>query len=136
MREFIEKMRKEGFVIDVDEPCSPGMQAAKLAASTDRILFFHNMDGARAVMNLTANRHALSRALGIDERELVKKLADPAFDGKIVNEGKFVMKKPDLSCIPVMHFFPKDAGKYFTAGHCILEMGRGGKCIHPPHAGP
>jgi len=116
MREFIEKMRKEGFVIDVNEPCSPDMQAAKLAASTDRVLFFHNMDGARVVMNLTASRHTLSRALGIDENELVKKLADATFDGKIVNEGKFVMQKPDLSCIPVMHFFPKDAGKYFTAG--------------------
>ena len=69
MREFIEKMRKEGFVIDVDEPCSADMQAAKMAAATDRILFFHNIDGARAVMNLTANRPALSLALGIDERE-------------------------------------------------------------------
>jgi len=123
MREFIEKMRKEGFVIDVKEPCSPDTQAAKRAAATDKIIFFHNMGGARVVMNLTADRHALSLALGIDEKDLVKKLADATFDGKIVNEGKFSMKKPDLSCIPVMHFFPKDAGKYFTAGVVFSNWG-------------
>jgi UbiD family decarboxylase len=116
MREFIEKMRKEGLVVDVTEPCAPDMAAAKQAAATDKIIFFHNIGGARAVMNLTADRHALSLALGIDEKILVKKLADANFDGKIVNDGKLAMKKPDLSKIPVMHFFPKDAGNYFTAG--------------------
>ncbi|MGA2699448.1 MAG: UbiD family decarboxylase [Methanoregula sp.] len=116
MREFIEKMRKEGLVVDVKEPCAPDMAAAQQAAATDKIIFFHNIGGARAVMNLTADRHALSLALGIDEKQLVKKLADANFDGKIVNDGKLAMKKPALSKIPVMHFFPKDAGKYFTAG--------------------
>ncbi|MFA5330744.1 MAG: UbiD family decarboxylase [Methanoregula sp.] len=116
MREFIEKMRKEGLVIDIREPCAPDMAAAKIAAGSDKIVFFHNMNGARTVMNLTADRHALSCALGIDEKDLVKKLSGAAFDGKIVNDGKLEMKKPDLKKIPVMHFYPKDAGKYFTAG--------------------
>jgi UbiD family decarboxylase len=116
MREFIEKMRKEGLVVDVKEPCTPDMAAAKRAAATDKIIFFHNIGGAQAVMNVTANRHALALALGIDEKQLVKKLADANFDGKIINDGKLATKKPDLSKIPVMHFFPKDAGKYFTAG--------------------
>ena len=116
MREFIERMRKEGLVIDVKEQCAPDMAAAKQAAVTDKIIFFHNIGGARAVMNLTADRHALSLALGIDVKNLVKKLADANFDGKIINDGKLAMQKPALSKIPVMHFFPKDAGKYFTAG--------------------
>jgi len=117
MREFIEKMRKAGRVIDIHEPCSPDdMKAAQRAAATDKLIFFHNIGGARAVMNVTANRHALSLALGIDEKNLVKKLADANFDGKIINDGKLAMQKPALSKIPVMHFFPKDAGKYFTAG--------------------
>jgi len=117
MREFIEKMQKAGRVIDIREPCSPDdMKAAQKAAATDKLLFFHNIGGARAVMNVTASRHALALALGIDEKQLVKKLADANFDGKIVNDGKLAMQKPDLRKIPVMHFFPKDAGKYFTAG--------------------
>jgi UbiD family decarboxylase len=116
MREFIEKMRELGLVVDVTEPCSVDMQAAQMAAATDKVLFFHKVGGARAVMNLTANRWALSVALGIDERAMVKTLADAKFEGKIVNEGTLPMKKPDLSRIPVMHHFPKDAGKYITAG--------------------
>jgi len=117
MREFIEAMRKAGRVIDIDGPCSPDdMKAAQKAAGTDNLLFFHSIGGARAVMNVTADHEALYLALGIDKKNLVKKLAEANFNGKIVNDGKLAMQNPDLSKIPVMHFFPKDAGKYFTAG--------------------
>jgi UbiD family decarboxylase len=116
MREFIEKMRELGLVVDVEEPCSVDMQAAQMAAATDKVLFFHNVGGARAVMNLTASRQALSVALGINKHKMVQTLAAAKFDGRIVNEGALPMKKPDLSRIPVMHHFPKDAGKYITAG--------------------
>jgi UbiD family decarboxylase len=116
MREFIEKMRGEGLVIDVDGPCSPDMQPARMAAGTDKLLFFHDIGGARAVMNLTASRRALSLALGIEEKSMVKTLAGAQYDGGIVNDGKLMLKKPDLSCLPVMRHFPGDAGKYLTAG--------------------
>ena len=32
MREFIKKMRSEGLVVDVTGPCSPDMEAAKMAS--------------------------------------------------------------------------------------------------------
>ena len=35
MREFIEKMRENELVVDVEEPVSADMQAPKMAASTD-----------------------------------------------------------------------------------------------------
>jgi UbiD family decarboxylase len=116
MREFIEKMRENGLVVDVEEPVSTDMQAPKMAAATNKLLFFHNIEGARAVMNLTASRRALSIALGIDERKMVKTLADAKFGGDITTTGMLTMKKPRLSSIPVMHHFPKDAGKYLTSG--------------------
>jgi len=116
MRKFIEKMRDAGLVADVSEPVSSDMQAAKMAAKTDKLLFFHNLDGKKAVMNLTASRRSLSLALGIDEPAMVKTLADAKYDGKIVRGEKLPMKKPDLSSIPIMHHFPKDAGRYLTSG--------------------
>jgi UbiD family decarboxylase len=116
MREFIEKMRERGLVVDVEEPVSVDIQAPKMAAGTDKLLFFHKIDGARAVMNVTASRASLSLALGIDEKKIVPTLADAQFDGKVVTDGALVTKKPDLSKLPVMHHFPKDAGKYLTAG--------------------
>jgi UbiD family decarboxylase len=116
MREFIKKMREEGLVVDVDEPVSADMQAPKMAAGNDKLIFFHNIEGARAVMNLTASRRSLSLALGIDENRMVKTLADAKFDGNVKTAGAIAMKKPDLSSIPIMHHFPRDAGKYLTSG--------------------
>ena len=115
MRKFIEKMRERGLVIEVKEPVSEDMQAAKMASNTDKLLFFHNIGGKRAVMNLTASRTSLSLALGIDEKKIVKTLADAKFDGNVVEAGPLKMEKPDLTRIPVMHHFPKDAGKYLTS---------------------
>jgi UbiD family decarboxylase len=116
MREFINKMREEGLVVDVDEPVSADMQAPKMAAGTDKLIFFHNIERVRAVMNLTATRRALSIALGIEENQMVKTLADAKFDGNVITSGALAMKKPDLSSIPIMHHFPLDAGKYLTSG--------------------
>ncbi len=116
MREFIEKMREQGLVTDVEEPVSADMEAPKMAAGTDKLLFFHQIGGSRAVMNLTASRTSLSLALGIDETNIVPKLADATYSGKVVTDGNLAMKKPELSRIPIMHHFPKDAGKYLTSG--------------------
>jgi UbiD family decarboxylase len=116
MREFIDRMRKAKLVVDVKEEVSADMQAAKMAAGTDKLVFFHNIGGHKAVMNLTASRRALSLALGIDEKQMVKTLADAKFDGKIVEAGTLPMKKPDLDKLPILHHFPKDAGRYITSG--------------------
>ncbi len=116
MREFIEKMREHGLVIDVEEAVSADMQAPKMAAKTDKLLFFHKIEGTRAVMNLTASRRALSIALEIDEQKMVKTLAEAKFDGKVKTSGTLTMKKPNLSVIPIMHHFPRDGGKYLTSG--------------------
>lgn len=115
MREFIEKMRKAGLVIEVTEEVSADLEAPKMASTTDKLLFFHKIGGHPAVMNVTASRTALSLALGIEEAEMVKKLADARYDGKIIENGTMKMGKPDLTKIPVMHHFPKDAGKYLTS---------------------
>lgn len=116
MREFIEKMQKAGLVTEVNDEVSADMQAPKMAAGTDRLLFFHKISGHRAVMNLTASRRSLSLALGIDEKQLVKTLAEAKYNGKVVEDGRLPVKKPDLNKLPVMHHFPKDAGKYLTSG--------------------
>ncbi|MGB7789135.1 UbiD family decarboxylase [Methanoregula sp.] len=115
MREFIEKMRKAGLVVDVKEEVSVDMEAPKMAAGTDKLLFFHKIGGSRAVMNLTASRTSLSLALGIDETKIVKTLADAQFNGKVIEDGTLPMQKPDLAKIPIMHHYPKDAGKYLTS---------------------
>jgi len=116
MRKFIETMRKTGLVTDIKEPVSTDMEAAKMAATTDRLLFFQNCGGHPVVMNLTANRSSLARALNIDEKKIVPQLADAQYNGKIVDDGKLETGKVDLTRLPILHHFPKDAGKYLTSG--------------------
>ncbi len=116
MRDFIGKMRKAGRVTEVKDDLAAGMEAAKMAAGTENLLFFRNLGGHRAVMNLTANRAALSLALGIDENQMVKTLAEADYCGRIVEDGTLTMEKPDLNELPILHHFPGDAGRYITAG--------------------
>ena len=117
-------MREQGRVEDIEAPCSTIYAAPRMASRTDTILFFHDLDGHRAVMNLLGNRGALAAALGLDERDLVRHLAAATYNGRVVDAGECEGGIPaDLSRIPVMKHYPGDAGRYFTAGVVFSRFG-------------
>lgn len=110
-------MREQGRVEDIEEPCSTVYEAPRMASRTEKILFFHDLDGHRAVMNLLGDRRALAAALGVGERDLVPHLAAATYNGRVRDAGQCESGVPaDLSRIPVMKHYPGDAGRYFTAG--------------------
>ncbi len=110
-------MREQGRVEDIEEPCSTVYEAPRMASRTEKILFFHDLDGHRAVMNLLGDRRALAAALGVGERDLVRHLAAATYNGRVTDAGQCEGGEPaDLSRIPVMKHYPGDAGRYFTAG--------------------
>jgi UbiD family decarboxylase len=124
MREFIEAMREAGKVVDIEDDVSSTYEAPKMAATTDKMLFFHKLDGdKRGVMNVTATRTALSVALGIEEREIVKSLAGACYDGKVHEQGRLNTHHPNLFSLPVMKHYPLDAGRYLTSGIVFSEYG-------------
>ena len=117
MRDFILEMRNSGEVIDIEEPVTTDDYVApKMAAGTDKLIFFHNMEGAKAVMNMTATRKSLSLALAIPEKDIVRTLSLASYDGTVHNEGRLPLSSADLGQIPIMKHFPLDAGKYLTSG--------------------
>jgi UbiD family decarboxylase len=116
MRSFIDLMRKQGLVADIPEPVSSVYEAPKRAHGTDKLLFFHNLDGKQAVMNLIANRTALALALGVRADQLVPRLASCLYDGRVREEGSLSLAPPDLDQIPIMKHYPLDAGRYICAG--------------------
>ncbi|MGE5831333.1 MAG: UbiD family decarboxylase [Methanomicrobiales archaeon] len=116
MREFLREMEEKGLVEEIPGPVSAEYEAAKIAAGDDRILRFRDLDGKEAVMNLTANRRTLAHALGMPEEEMVPRLAGACFAGEVKIGGKLRMGEPDLASLPVMKFYPGDAGRYITAG--------------------
>jgi UbiD family decarboxylase len=122
MRTFIEKMREKGLVIDVEEPVSAHFEAPKMAARTNRILFFHQLEGAQAVMNVTASRPVLGEALKIPWQAIPQHLASARFEGKLKVQGRLSMQVPDLSILPIMQHYPGDAGPYITAGIVFSQL--------------
>jgi UbiD family decarboxylase len=123
MRDFIEQMREQGEVIEVEEACSPDYEAPRMASRTDRLIFFHRLGGARGVMNVTATRRALACALCIPEKEIVRTLAATRYDGEVIEDGTIPLGQPDLSRVPAMRHFPRDAGPYITAGIVFSRFG-------------
>ncbi|MDI9633294.1 MAG: UbiD family decarboxylase [Methanolinea sp.] len=116
MRGFIETMRERDGVIDVEERPPGEFGAPRMASRTDKVLFFHDLPGGRAVMNVTASRGALALALGMEEGEIARRLARATYEGEVVRDYALPMGEADLSRLPVMKFFPRDAGRYITAG--------------------
>ncbi|MDN5340122.1 MAG: trans-anhydromevalonate 5-phosphate decarboxylase [Euryarchaeota archaeon] len=117
MRDFIERMRALGRVEEIERPCSTVYEAPRMASRTDRILFFHDLDGHRGVMNLLSDRRSLAAALGVDEKDLVGHLAAMTYSGRVVDAGRLEGGVPaDLSRLPILKHFPGDAGRYITSG--------------------
>lgn len=117
MRNFIELMRKQGRVEEIETPCSTVYEAPRMASRTDKILFFHDLEGHRAVMNLLGDRKSLAAALGVGERELVPHLAAMTYNGRVTDAGRLQGGvAADLSRLPILKHFPGDAGRYLTSG--------------------
>lgn len=123
LRDFIRVMRDADEVIDVTEPVTEEYQAPKMAAATDKLLYFHDLHGERAVMNVTATRRSLSLALSIPESETVQKLSLASYNGEVIDDGTLSFSEVDLRRIPVMHHFPLDAGRYITSGIVFSSYG-------------
>jgi UbiD family decarboxylase len=123
MRGFIDQMRECGEVIEYEDPVASDYEASRLAHGTDRLLMFHNLEGSRGVMNVTATRKALSLALSIPEKEMVRRLSAAEYQGSVIREGNLPMSTPDLRKIPILKHFPGDAGKYITAGIVFSRYG-------------
>jgi UbiD family decarboxylase len=124
MRDFIELMREKDLLIDVEEEVSSVYEAPKMAAETDKLLFFHKLDKVhRGAMNVTASRRAISLALGYEEKEVVKNLSSAQYDGIVNNAGRLNMHAPDLFSLPIMRHYPLDAGRYLTSAIVFSEYG-------------
>jgi UbiD family decarboxylase len=116
MRDFIKRMIDENQVEEIQRPVSSVYEAPKLAFSSKKMLYFHNCDGHKCVMNAIFDRKSLSIALDIPEDRVVETLAACTYTGKIRDAGALTFAPAKLSNLPIMKHFPKDAGRYLTSG--------------------
>lgn len=123
MREFIQNMIDAGLADVISEPVSTNCDAAQLAFNSQKMLVFENLEGHKAVMNTVIDRKSLAVALGIPEGNLVKQLAACTFSGETLDGGALEFEAADLSRIPILKHFPKDAGRYLTTGIVFSAFG-------------
>jgi len=117
MRDYIQKMKSAGLAEVISSPVSSEYEAAQLAYNTDKMLIFENLDGKKAVMNTITNRHSLSIALGIPEKDILERLSSCSFSGVLEDGGKMNgWESANLEFFPILKHFPKDAGRYITTG--------------------
>lgn len=124
---FLRQMEKEKQVLHVKEEVSTRFEVSHVLKDCDDngpVLMFDKIDGhtTKVVGNVCGTRKRLCRALNVGEGGLYEKLMEawrPSGRTKVANDGpvKEVLEKTvDLSKVPFLTHFEKDAGPYATSG--------------------
>jgi len=125
LREFVEEMEEKGEVTHVKALVSPSYEVSSVMKSFDGdpLLIFDSVKGYRTkvVANVCGTRERICSALGVTPENLYKRLIDAwrsPTPAKVVKEGPVeeVVEKADLSKIPILRHFEKDAAPYITSG--------------------
>ncbi len=122
---FIDQLKTDGNLIEIQEPVSPEYDAARIAGN-EKPHLFHSISGHRVAVNLLSSRVALCTALRIRREDMARHLAsvEPNGEIKLVADSptKEIRSKPDLSKLPVFTYFKNDPAPYITAGVLVTEM--------------
>ena len=124
LRSFLKQMKKENEVVHVKEQVSPRFEISSIMKAFDGgpILFFENVKGykTKIVTNICATRRRLCSALNVGPEKLYQRMIESwrsPIPPKIVKTGpvKEVTEKADLTKIPILTHFERDAGPYITS---------------------
>jgi 2,5-furandicarboxylate decarboxylase 1 len=124
LRDFLGQSEKEKDVLHVEEKVSPRFEISYVTKSFDKdgpILLFERVDGSRrkVVANVCGTRRRICRALDVGPDTLHKKLVNAWHSpkkAKTVKNGDAVrVRTVNLSSIPILTHFEKDAGPYITS---------------------
>jgi UbiD family decarboxylase len=131
LRDFLEVLDNEGLLTHVRRPVSVRYEVAAIMKKLDpRPVLFHDIreaPGFKLIGNLCADREILARALGVSERDLLKRIVEAMENprrGEIVRDPpcqEIVIDDPDLRKLPFLVFGEKDGGPYMTAGIVIAR---------------
>lgn len=125
LREFLDWLKKDGNLTEINKPVSPIFEAPRYAYQDKRPVLFQDCNGMKAAMNVMNSRETLARALGVTPDNIINKLTATRFDGQVKhvdNSPMFELKtNANLSKLPIMKHFKKDGGAYITAGIVVSK---------------
>jgi 2,5-furandicarboxylate decarboxylase 1 len=116
-------------VMVVDEKRSPDLQLTRTLVENQRVpVLFNDVNGGKVVGNLWSDRSRIASALGITKEELLPKMIESIskpVKPKIIDDPLFrqvELNTFDLRKLPIPKFYPKDGGRYITAGVAVSEF--------------
>jgi UbiD family decarboxylase len=125
LRGFLKRLEAKKEVLHVKDEMSPRFEVSAIMKSLEcdgRVLSFDNVRGydVRVVAGVCGTRGRICTALGVDQDGLCRRLIEAWRSPKkprILKDGavKEIVEK-DLSKIPILTHFERDAGPYITSG--------------------
>ena len=115
-------------MVTIDAPTGRELAATRILLDHPRQpVLFRDLDGAEAAGNVWSTRDRVASALEVSRDELFRRIADAQAhprDPRVVERAPFqkhASTDVDLLSLPVPKLFPKDAGRYITAGVWVAE---------------
>lgn len=126
VREWLDRFRDE--VVPIDARVSRELEVTRhLLAHPQAPVHFRDLEGYEAVGGLWSTRDRIARAMNIPREQLTAKVGEAIRnpeDFRVVDGAGFLSNETtdfDLRDSPVPKFYPKDAGRYVTAGVWVAE---------------
>lgn len=146
MRAYMERLRREGQLLEVDREVDPKFELAavtdKVQRTTDKVVLFNKVKGTDipVITNLYGSRVRLADVLGIQPDEFCQKWnaltsLSQSIDGPPTREISIPTDLIDcrVSDLPLITYCEKDVGPYFTAALFLAkepETGVGNLSFH------
>src|SRR2546428_2378469 len=126
-------------VVRIENPTSREIECTRILLGHPRQpVRFAKLEGGEAVGNLWSTRDRVAASLAIPREQLLPKLMDAQVhptDARIVENAPFLAQSTtdvDLRSLPIPKLFPRDAGRYVTAGGWGAEGDGGRDLSFPP----
>src|SRR2546428_2313374 len=110
-------------VLRIENPTSREIECTRILLGHPRQpVHFAKLEGGEAVGNLWSTRDRVAASLAIPREQLLPKLMEAQVhptDARLVENAPFLAQSTtdvDLRSLPIPKLFPKDAGRYVTAG--------------------
>jgi 2,5-furandicarboxylate decarboxylase 1 len=125
LRRFLDHMEQQGQVVHIADKMSLKFEISSIlnAFSDGPVFLFENVEGykVKVVGNVCNTRERICKALGIQSEGLYQRLNDALLYPKpprVVEDApvREVEESPNLSKIPIVTHFERDAGPYITSG--------------------
>ena len=133
MKEFLRSLETSGSLTTYKDEISPDFQiSAVLTKFQEHAFLFERVSGSRLRVagNLYGTRSKVEQGLGIPRGSLVERLEE-AYKNPLASKGKVSAfdksewdynGDADLSKIPILFHFDREAGHYITAGIVVAKL--------------